>query len=51
MGEKKYMALADVILFWIPEASEDIKGRSYAQTTRTEFGEYLARGKNHLWYL
>ena len=43
--EKKYMALADVILFWIPEASEDIKGRSYAQTTRTEFGEYLARGK------
>ena len=43
--EKKYMGLADVILFWIPEASEDIKGRSYAQTTRTEFGEYLARGK------
>ena len=39
------MGLADVILFWIPEASEDIKGRSYAQTTRTEFGEYLARGK------
>ena len=45
LWEKKYMALADVILFWIPEASEDIKGRSYAQTTRTEFGEYLARGK------
>ena len=43
--EKKYMGLADVILFWIPEASEDINGRSYAQTTRTEFGEYLARGK------
>ena len=43
--EKKYMGLADVILFWIPEASEDVKGRSYAQTTRTEFGEYLARGK------
>lgn len=43
--ETKYMALADVILFWIPEAIEDVKFRSYAQTTRTEFGEYLARGK------
>ena len=45
LWEKKFMSLSDVILFWIPEASEDIKGRSYAQTTRTEFGEYLARGK------
>lgn len=45
LWEKKYMALADVILFWIPEAVENTEGRSYAQTTRTEFGEYLARGK------
>lgn len=45
LWEKKYMALADVILFWIPEATENVEGRSYAQTTRTEFGEYLARGK------
>ena len=45
LWEKKYMALADVILFWIPEEIENVEGRSYAQTTRTEFGEYLARGK------
>ena len=36
---------ADIILFWIPEEKEKIKGHEYAQTTRTEYGEYLARGK------
>lgn len=43
--EKKWMNLCDVIIMWIPEESEHIEGRSYAQTTRTEFGEYLALGK------
>ena len=39
------MNYSDVILFWIPEEEEHVEGRSYAQTTRTEFGEYLALGK------
>jgi len=39
------MNLADVILFWVPEKVEVIEGRDYAQTTRTEFGEYTAKGK------
>lgn len=43
--ETDCMRLADVIMFWIPEAAEVVEGREYAQTTRTEFGEYLARGK------
>ena len=43
--EMDYMNYADVILFWIPEEIEHVEGRSYAQTTRTEFGEYLALGK------
>lgn len=32
---------ANMILFWIPAPLEDIPGRSYAQTTRIEFGEVL----------
>ena len=43
--ETKCMTLADIILFWIPKEAEHIEGRQYAQTTRTEFGEYLALGK------
>lgn len=43
--ETLYMRMADIIVFWIPAQTEEIKGRDYAQTTRTEFGEYLARGK------
>ena len=43
--ERDYMNYSDVILFWIPEEEEHVEGRSYAQTTRTEFGEYLALGK------
>ena len=39
------LKVADVVLFWIPSAAEKIEGRDYAQTTRTEFGEYLALGK------
>lgn len=43
--EHDHLQCADVILFWIPERAETIEGRDYAQTTRTEFGEYLALGK------
>lgn len=32
-----------MILFWIPAPLEDTPGRSYAQTTRIEFGEVLGR--------
>ena len=39
------LRVADLILFWIPEEKEKIEQHEYAQTTRTEFGEYLARGK------
>lgn len=36
---------ANIVLFWIPEEDMSIAGRSYAQTTRFELGENLARGK------
>ena len=45
LWEQKMMSIADVILFWIPNQKEKVAGREYAQTTRTEFGEYLGRGK------
>ena len=45
LWERDYMNYSDVILIWIPEEEEQVEGRSYAQTTRTEFGEYLALGK------
>lgn len=38
----------DIILCWIPSPAEDIPGRQYAQTTRFELGENLARGKKVL---
>lgn len=41
--ESKHLAKADVIMFWIPNAIEDIEGRSYAQTSRFELGEWLAK--------
>lgn len=44
--ETEHLRGADFILFWIPEEEVHIEGRDYAQTTRTEFGEYLALGKN-----
>lgn len=37
------LRIADIILFWVPAPAEDIPGRSYAQTTRIEFGETLGR--------
>jgi calcineurin-like phosphoesterase family protein len=43
--ETNCLIISDIILFWIPEPIEKIEGRDYAQTTRIEFGEYLARGK------
>ena len=39
------LRMANLILCWIPEPSEDVAGRSYAQTTRFELGENIARGK------
>lgn len=36
---------SNIVLFWIPEPIENIPGRAYAQTTRFELGENLARGK------
>jgi len=36
---------ADIILVWIPEPAENVPGRSYAQTTRFEVAENLAKGK------
>ena len=35
----------DMILCWFPLPAEEVPGRSYAQTTRFELGENLARGK------
>ena len=43
--ETDSLIISDIILFWIPEPVEKIEGRDYAQTTRIEFGEYIARGK------
>ena len=43
--ETNLLRICDIILFWIPEQIKEVKGRDYAQTTRTEFGEYIARGK------
>jgi calcineurin-like phosphoesterase family protein len=44
--ETDALRMSNIILFWIPKSSEDIDGRSYAQTTRFELGENIARGKN-----
>ena len=43
--ETNLLRICDIILFWVPEEIQKIKGRDYAQTTRTELGEYIARGK------
>lgn len=43
--ETDALRMSNIVLFWIPKPSEDIPGRSYAQTTRFELGENLARGK------
>lgn len=41
--ETDYLNMSDAILFWIPEEAEKIEGRDYAQTTRAELGEWLAK--------
>ena len=46
--ETNLLRICDIILFYIPEQTKLIKGRDYAQTTRTEFGEYIARGKKNV---
>ena len=43
--ETQALDYADIILVWIPEPVEDVPGRSYAQTTRFEVAENLAKGK------
>lgn len=43
--ETECLRIADVVMFWVPEPAEVVEGRDYAQTTRTEYGEMLARGK------
>lgn len=43
--ETRMLRRANVVLFWIPPEAEHIEGRGYAQTTRTEIGEMLGRGK------
>ena len=41
--ESKFLAVADVIMFWIPPKDTDIVGRDYAQTTRFELAEWAAK--------
>ena len=41
--ESRFLAAADLILFWIPPKEEDIAGREYAQTSRFELGEWAAK--------
>lgn len=43
--ETDALRMANIVLFWIPEEVEHVEGRAYAQTTRFELGENLARGK------
>ena len=39
------LRISDIVLVWIPKEIEHIEGRDYAQTTRIELMEQLARGK------
>ena len=41
--ESKFLALSDVIMFWIPKKNMAIIGRDYAQTTRFELSEWAAK--------
>lgn len=43
--ETKALRISDYVLFWIPPEEEKIEGRDYAQTTKIELMENLARGK------
>jgi len=35
-----------VVVFWLSKETDNIKGRSYAQTTRFEIGELYSKGQN-----
>lgn len=35
-----------IIVFWLAEEKDKVDGRSYAQTTRFEIGEWWAKGQN-----
>ena len=41
--ESRFLAAADVIMFWIPPKETDIAGRDYAQTTRFELSEWAVK--------
>ena len=41
--ESKFLALADIIMFWIPAKESDVAGRDYAQTSRFELAEWMAK--------
>ena len=41
--ESKFLALADIIMFWIPQKDTDVAGRDYGQTTRFELSEWSAK--------
>ncbi len=41
--ESHFLALADVIMFWIPQKESDVAGRDYAQTSRFELAEWMAK--------
>jgi len=43
--ETDALRMANIVLFWIPKEKEVVSARSYAQTTRFELGENMARGK------
>ncbi len=43
--ETEALRVSDYVLFWIPKEEEKIEGRDYAQTTKIELMENLARGK------
>ncbi|MBO4294429.1 MAG: hypothetical protein J5896_03175 [Alphaproteobacteria bacterium] len=41
--ESRFLGLADVIMFWIPPKVADVAGRDYAQTSRFELAEWMAK--------
>ena len=41
--ESRFLAAADVIMFWIPKKESDVAGRDYAQTSRFELAEWMAK--------
>lgn len=44
--ETRALRMSDFILFWVPPEDYHVEGRDYAQTTKIELMENLARGKN-----